>query len=285
MVWFSLWVFLTLVTPIWGAGRVEGLYLSFGQDPCTSMQVSWLGGEGRVRAEYRAMGDRAWREQDGERLERELPLCRVQLKALRPDTEYLLRIEGMQGGIRRFRTMPRALTREVRFVVAGDGLRQRRRFQQVKERICLAKPDFVVIGGDIAYAVRGRRSTRGSAAKWRAFVRHWSDARTSEGRLIPLLFVVGNHDAAHHEAQTFALLAGEDRTYRAVDLGGYLSLFLLDTGHVAPLEGAQTRWLGEVLQQRAQVPCKIAVYHVAAFPSVYSYEGRVLAAVWGLQEI
>lgn len=106
--------------------------------------------------------------------------------------------------------------------------------------------------------------------------------RTDDGRLIPLVVTPGNHDV-RSDAKTpeekgrrlfefFSFPKGA--SYSVLDIGP-ISLFLLDTGHVYPIEGAQTTWLEKALSARQDVPYKLAVYHISAYPAYYSYSGKV----------
>jgi hypothetical protein len=98
----------------------------------------------------------------------------------------------------------------------------------------------------------------------------------SQGRLIPMVACIGNHDVTNqYNCQRtdgpffFALYDGlyPDRTYATLDFGDYLSLVLLDTGHVSPIAGEQTGWLEQSLKKRADYPHLIVVNHVPAYPS------------------
>ena len=73
----------------------------------------------------------------------------------------------------------------------------------------------------------------------------------------------------------FALHDGlyAERSYATLDFGDYLSLVLLDTGHVAPIDGEQTDWLDKTLAERTDRPHLIAVNHVPAYPSYRKSEG------------
>ena len=63
-----------------------------------------------------------------------------------------------------------------------------------------------------------------------------------------------------------------DTTYAALDFGDYLSVVLLDSGHVAPIDGAQADWLGTVLRAREGRPHLFAANHVPAYPSARAPE-------------
>ena len=103
---------------------------------------------------------------------------------------------------------------------------------------------------------------------------------TSDGRMIPIVPVLGNHDVRastlkpmSHHFLFYELFAMPEKgmPYRVLDAGNYLSLFLLDSGHTFHIEGQQTQWLKQALCERENVPYKMAAYHVAAYPSVYPY--------------
>jgi hypothetical protein len=63
-----------------------------------------------------------------------------------------------------------------------------------------------------------------------------------------------------------------DRRYHVMDVGNYLSLVLLNTGHTAAISGAQAAWLGSELAKRAAVPHVFPIYHVPGYPSVRAFE-------------
>jgi hypothetical protein len=105
---------------------------------------------------------------------------------------------------------------------------------------------------------------------------------TSDGRMIPLMPVLGNHDikavALKQKSKDFLfyqLFAFQEEgvPYRVFDAGDYLSLFLLDSGHSYHIEGRQTVWLKNNLCRRENTPYKMAAYHISGYPSVYPYRG------------
>jgi len=57
------------------------------------------------------------------------------------------------------------------------------------------------------------------------------------------------------------------------------SLVLLNTGHTATVQGAQTEWLQGVLAARPTVPFVFPVYHVPGYPSVRSFAGNTSVLV------
>jgi acid phosphatase type 7 len=121
---------------------------------------------------------------------------------------------------------------------------------------------------------------------------------TPEGRVIPVLAAIGNHEIAgsyHHRIDGysqdddtrariapffFALFASPGQPgYGAIDFGDYMSVLLLDTDHANPIEGDQTAWLEETLRERRNVPHLFPLYPVPAYPSVRSFDGGTSARV------
>ena len=117
---------------------------------------------------------------------------------------------------------------------------------------------------------------------------------TSGGRLIPVVAAIGNHEVFSSRDTTEATARmmretgvrlgdapyytalhahARERQYAAVDVGDYLSLVLLNTGHTAMVQGAQAEWLEQALGQRAAVPYVFPVYHVPGYPSVRAFTG------------
>jgi hypothetical protein len=78
-------------------------------------------------------------------------------------------------------------------------------------------------------------------------------------------------DAPHYLAMFDGLF--EHQTYNTLDFGNYLSLVLMDTGHISPITGAQTEWLQKTLADRQEYPHLIVANHVPAYPSYRAPEG------------
>jgi acid phosphatase type 7 len=198
-----------------------------------------------------------------------LSVVRTELADLTPGTEYQFRI-GTQQAVQRFRTMPARATNAFHFISGGDcGVNQ----HAVRNNIIAARQDpmFALIGGDLGYD-DGQNATIAQG-----FIRNYSQNMTdSQGRLIPMVTCIGNHEVRggyggqrEQAPFYFALFDGlyAEKSYAALDFGDYLSLVLLDTGHVAPIAGEQTSWLDRTLRERTERPHLIVVNHVPAYPS------------------
>jgi hypothetical protein len=276
------------------------LYLTWMHDPTTTMTVHWhtTDEDQTSQVAYRKKGESQWQFKEGiygTPPKTNLIVHTVELDELGPGEDYQFRLVGRRG-IYHFRTLPKTLSKPVRFVVGGDAYFYLSVLRKMNEQIASKDPDFVVVGGDIAYT-NGRRAVyKGKGweiKRWRTFLKEWKKQMvTSDGRMIPIVPVLGNHDIKastlipmFHHFLFYELFAMPEKEipYRVLDVGDYLSLFLLDSGHTYHIEGRQTQWLRKTLSERENFPYKIAAYHIAAYPSVYPYRGqspRKIRAQW-----
>ncbi|HEX4129563.1 MAG TPA: metallophosphoesterase family protein [Pirellulales bacterium] len=259
----------------------DTLFLTWQRDPTTTMTVQWIGpahlpapainyttAESNSGAKSVVTRHRPYPMSD-------LHVFRAELTGLTPGTEYQFQI-GEQSSQHRFRTMPAKATDTFTFVSGGDCDVNS---HAVANNIMAAKqdPHFVLIGGDLGYD-DGKK-----VDKSLDFVRNYSQNMVdSQGRLIPLVVCIGNHEVNGGYGKTrreapffFALHDGlyAERSFATLDFGDYLSLVLLDTDHVAPIGGEQTAWLNQALAHRAAYPHLFAVNHVPAYPSHRAFDG------------
>lgn len=268
------------------------LYLTWTDDPTTTMTIQWHSDKDDEKTEvlFRQAGKQEWKSKEGVfnvLHSTDYIAHTVELDQLKPGTNYEFMFPGKKKTYK-FRTMPEDLDRPVRFAIGGDAYYYLNIFRRMCAQVAAQDPDFVVVGGDIAYT-NGRRSVfqtqNWEINRWRTFLREWKVQMVAkDGRLIPLLPVVGNHDVKgsqldplknpiyFYEIFTFP---NKDIPYRSLDFGSYLSLILLDTGHTYPINGKQTEWLANTLGERENFSYKFAAYHVGAYPSVYPYAGAV----------
>lgn len=273
-----------------------GLFLTWRQDPSTTMVIDWhtAGESGPPVLWYRrASGGSQWAGIPARTIPfpySDRSIHRVELTGLEPDATYEFR-PGAGARTYLFRTMPREASRPIRFVVGGDMYHQREWMERTALHATSYDPDFVVIGGDFAYA-DARPENVDRWHDWFDIVK--TTLVTPSGRVIPILPVIGNHEVAgsYYHAITgyrqndasrargapyfYRLFASPGQPgYRVIDFGDYLSIIMLDTDHTNPIPGQQTKWLATVLAARRQVPHIFPVYHVAAFPSVRDFDNTV----------
>ena len=276
----------------WAEELPATLILTWEKDPCRSMTALWLRGPGLGETpskdlpeiiRWKKTGEGRWQSlttesfpfPDPEKLGRpRWTLVRARWDRLEPGGEYLFQLGNSPEA--KFRTAPEEIGRGVTFVEGGDvdiadpsgrmmalGARQ--------------DPLFMSVGGDLAYG--DGHDIKREIAFWK----QWRQAACApDGRLIPFVPGIGNHEVKGgyvREGATFeqmkalapffyALFGGlyERAEPVALDFGNYLSMLLLDSGHVLPVS-SQTDWLRANLEQRKTVPWVFASWHVSTYPS------------------
>ncbi len=274
-------IFLTLKGLNLSAQEPDVLFLTWVDQPSQSIVIQWHSNKSGMQGiSYQKKGDNQWILAQGEvkKLHQaNVFLYSLRIKDLSEDSQYLFKFEKKVYG---FQTLPKDLgKRPIRFVIAGDAYQDAKLFRSMNEQIVKKNPDFIVIGGDIAYAERPFRSRPGKIQRWESFFKLIKkQLMTTDDRIIPIVPVVGNHDvAAGENPQTESVLFYEYFTfpiaylpYRTLQIGDYAAIIMLDRGHSYPIRGEQTQWLKKTLQDHAGVPYRFAVYHVPAYPSVHS---------------
>jgi hypothetical protein len=255
--------------------RPDTLFLTWQRDPTTTMTVQWIGAAGEAADTtvfYAPLEGKEWQAQATAARpypRTDLKVFRAELTGLAPGSTYRFRI-GKQSPLFRFRTMPAKATDTLSFVSGGDcGVNP----HAVANNVQAARQDpmFALLGGDLAY------DNGVSAATNLAFLRNYSRHMIGrDGRLIPMIACIGNHDVDGRYNQPrarapffYALFDGlyPEHGFATLDFGDYLSLVLLDTSHTTPIDGEQADWLDKVLRARKDHPHVLAVNHVPAYPS------------------
>ncbi|GIX03247.1 MAG: phosphatase [Planctomycetaceae bacterium] len=260
---------------------LDSLFLTWQRDPTTTMTIQWVGPSQAqpLSIRYAPAGQPSVRQQDVRvkpYVGTDLHVFRCELTELQPGTDYIFRI-GNHPQEYRFRTMPAKTTDELTFVTGGDaGVAE----AAVRSNLIAARqnPWFVLIMGDLAYD-NGR-----SPETFLKFLQNYSRTMIdAQGRLIPLIAGIGNHEvnggyrATRDKAPSYlSVFDGfyAEKTYGVLDIGDYMSLVLLDTGHIAPVAGEQTAWLEQVLRDRQDRPHLIVANHVPCYPSVRDPQGK-----------
>jgi len=276
------------------------IFVTWNGDPTTTVSVDWhlAAGSDIPAVELRGPGIRRWRSYPGSAVA--FPYStrtarRARIDGLRPGAVYQLRVGGSR--VYRYRTMPASLTRPVRFAAGGDTQAGLEQFGPMNRIAAARDVDFVLFGGDLAYSNGDPRLVEREQTWYETITR---TLVTRNGRLIPVIAAIGNHevfssrDTTEATAQMMretgvklgdspyytALHAhARERQYGVVDVGNYLSVVLLNTGHTAPVQGAQTEWLRGVLAARSTVRHVFPVYHVPGYPSVRAFDGNTSVLV------
>lgn len=259
----------------------ESLFLTWQRDPASTMTVQWVGPAGAMEnaIQYSPMqGDQWQREKVVLKPfpNTDLKVHRCELTGLTAGTDYQFKI-GESSAVHRFRTMPAKQTDVIQFVSGGDcGVNA----HAVGTNRIAAKqdPQFALIGGDLAYD--NGKSPQTFLSFLQNYSKHMLDR---QGRLIPMVTCIGNHEVnggykgkREQSPQYLSVFDGlfTERTFGVLDIGDYLSLVLLDTGHIEPIGGEQTEWLEQVLAERQERPHLIVANHVPAYPSYRAPQGK-----------
>ncbi|MBM3955168.1 MAG: metallophosphoesterase family protein [Planctomycetes bacterium] len=256
-----------------------GVFLTWPDDPTRGMVVNWVNlyPKNATTVFFRradAADDADWSSAEAEELQlapSALVLRRVELAGLAPDTLYRFGIGSRpdtpsQGWLAR--TMPATLSRPVRFVAGGDMMHARESLDRMNRQAARLDPDFALLGGDLAY------ENGALAMRWIDWLSSWTTAgAAADRRLIPLVIGIGNHEvrggyggAIPNDAPYYygLFVRPGGRSHFAADVGDYLSLVMLDSGHTVPIP-AQADWLGEALAARQARPFLFAAYHFPAY--------------------
>lgn len=287
---FEKCVLLWLVAAAWVSVRAgenpfdpSALYLQWQRDPTTTMTIHWHStGEARTAVYFRPLGEVEWDMALGyakpligsERL-----VHTVELQELAPATDYEFCFRPGER-VFKFRTMPKDLSQPVRFVTGGDVYHERKWMDPMNDLAGKLDPAFVVFGGDLAYAHGGTNDEK--ITRWFDYFASWkTNAVAPDGRLIPMLVTIGNHEVKDsfrqplEKARSFYTLFSlpGPQGYACLDFGKYLSLLLLDSDHTHTIAGAQTDWLREQLAARRRIPHVIPVYHTPGYPGYRTEDG------------
>jgi hypothetical protein len=268
------------------------IYLTWQHQPDTTMTIQWITSK-KNRDDvisYRQEGSNEWLSYIGTHFsipeDNPYYIHRVELTQLQPGKTYQFKI-GQSDPVYKFSTMPSDIKSPIRFVVGGDIYHDT--IEIVKEmntQAALASPHFAIAGGDLAYTssaysiFQNWGFSKEKFKRWLTWLSAWSETMvTPDGRLIPIIPVLGNHDVmgrfdqTPEQAKIYHALFGLPGYY-VIDFSNYMSLIILDSDHTHPVKGKQTQWLSNTLYNRSKVPHKFAAYHVGAYPSVRSYHGE-----------
>lgn len=263
------------------------IYLTLQQTPDNCMTICWVvpKTEKEQHLKYREGNHWYQVEASPRTFPRKLPysLFVVELAGLEADKKYeFVLSEGEETYA--FKTLPSTLSHPVKFVVGGDIYHDEIATVEQMNRIAAQQdPDFALLGGDIAYSGSALIFFSEEGKRWIQFLKSWSKTmRQSDGTLIPMITAIGNHDINGRYDQTpeyapfyyFLFPTKSEMGYRVIDFGHYLSLWVLDSGHTRPVQGDQTVWLEKTLHERVQVPFKLALYHVPAYPSARAFDNK-----------
>jgi acid phosphatase type 7 len=207
------------MAPLWASGAElydpPSVYLTWQRSPETTMTIQWLTKPTRLddTVEYHAASETEWRTAKGNHylLPEKMPylLHRVELTGLLPDTMYEFR-PGSDAVIFKFKTMPAKLNGPIRFVIGGDVYHDDlHTLGKMNRKAAGTNPHFALVGGDLTYAedtfvfFKFLGIFKDRSVRWMEWLKAWKKQMVApDGRLIPMIPAIGNHDTHGRFGQT-----------------------------------------------------------------------------------
>ena len=284
-----------------------GLILTWQRAPASTITIDWhTDAEGSPsELEYKKLETEDWQSVAGDRSPFPFSgriIHRVVLTGLEADTEYRFRFNE-NSPYRKFRTMPERADRPIRFAAGGDVRHRIEWMKQTNRRAAAYEPDFILWGGDLAYA----DGLEDRVERWYEFMEATMNTLvTPDGRVLPVIASIGNHEVIgyvydrddHELRENMPPYTQDDESreriapyfydlfafpgqpgYGVLDFGDYMSILILDTDHSNPVEGEQTEWLESVLADRKDRPHLFPAYHVPAWPGVRDSDGPISSRI------
>lgn len=184
----------------------------------------------------------------------------------------------------KFQTIPGG-NAAIRFVVGGD-MSVIPAVAQLHRQAALRSPMFALMTGDLAID----NGLLSNWALWDTWLSQWEENMvTPDGRMIPMVLGMGNHEVDGAFDQTpdkapfyFGYFAqSAPKGYFSRRFGQNMALLVMNSGHVAPVDGEQATWISGELTAASAVPNRFAAYHVPVYPSERPLSDSGVAAVRG----
>lgn len=294
---FSLFLLIALSLKLLGLDPCDPLavWLTLDGPPTSSITIHWLNQEQDLplTLQYREKGESVWHvlSYKSTQLPNNLPYSKhaYALSGLKCDTEYEFKFTKSSSPYF-FRTAQSKLERPVSFIAGGDIYHDdKETLEKMHKQIPSLSPDFILLGGDIAYSAPKFSFSQDEFDRWLDFLTLAKQYfRTKEGRLIPVIAAIGNHDVAgrYHQSienapffSLFFMKPQRTTTSHHLLFGNYLSLIILDSGHTQYVGKEQVKWLENALKIQKSIPHKFAAYHVPAWPSVRKTTTKISPAI------
>lgn len=276
-------------TGLFGQEEPGGIYLTWKEDPTSTISIDWhLKNSDSQSLYYRKKGTKNWKKSASTVLDfpfSNRKIHRVFLNGLTANQAYEIKL-GQFDKVYYFKTMPKDIAKTpISFAIGGDTMHDQAWMEKTNRQVLPYHPDFIVWGGDLAYANGDGKNVK----RWYA----WFDAVKNtliqeDGRIIPILAGIGNHEVkkGYNDEDISENLKMEKRKesapfyyslfafpgqpgYGVLEFGQYLSFIFLDSDHTNAIDGPQKDWLERELslQKEKNTSHVMAIYHVPAYPS------------------
>ncbi|TXC76042.1 T9SS type A sorting domain-containing protein [Luteibaculum oceani] len=177
----------------------------------------------------------------------------VELSNLEAGSDYFFVVVDDNGVSERlyFKTTPENMDVPLSLVCGANMTGNRQLRQEAFSLIAKLKPDLVVLGGDF--------TGFSLPIEWEAWLDDWQLATSSDGRVYPIVPVLGDEDASTDLVDIFGLQSEDSYYYLPVG-ENQLALYLLNTNESSSEE--QRLWMANSLSLNASSKFwKMAAYH------------------------
>lgn len=257
------------------AATPRQIVLTIQENPQTSMTITWRtdheGADSRLA--YSVTGEDSFVEAMAETStfeETKAWIHSVKLNNLKPATSYTVIVEtdGVKADAFTFRTAP-SESEDLIFVIGADAQHLQTQMDVIKEvfkKAASEDPDLFIYSGDFVNAEL-------SEYEWDLFFDLWHDVMiTEEGRRIPLVPTIGNHEVVAGFGGTKDLAVyyynrlklPQPETYHVTQYGPDFTIISLDSNHTSTIE-EQIDWLETTLETHQESLWTLVHYHVGSW--------------------
>ena len=208
------------------------------------------------------------------------------LTGLKPNTIYYFVVHDDQGTSARmyFKTIPDNPNVGITYIAGGDSrtgtsselnyLTCRPNRQACDSLVAKIRPDFVTFNGDFVYS--------GSTAYWTDWFTDWQFSLGSDGHLVPIITVMGNHEGTTDVYNMFDVPISND--YFSLGMGGNLIRIYSLNSELSGCDATQLSWLTNDLKLytgTANEPYwKFVQYHIPFVPHANYTANTTLSNCW-----
>lgn len=174
----------------------------------------------------------------------------ARITGLSPNTIYYFVIKDSQGTSQPFwfKTAPNDLSR-LSFIAGGDSRNNRTPRQNANKLVAKLKPHAVLFGGDM--------TNEDNDSQWQDWFDDWQLTTSTDGRMIPIIPIRGNHENASTIYNLFDTTNYE--SYYSITFGDNLFTAFCLNSEIS-VTGDQLTWLTNELQTNTSI-WKGAQYH------------------------
>jgi len=211
----------------------------------------------------------------------------ARLTGLTPNTIYYFVVHDDNGTSARmyFKTLPNNPDVGITFIAGGDSrtgtildgtdyVNCRPDRQTNDSLVAKIRPDFVTFNGDFVYS--------GNTSYWSDWFTDWQFTLGTDGHLVPIVPVMGNHEASADVYNLFDIPTTND--YYSLEIGGNLLRLYSLNSELTGCDVTQQSWLSNDLQLYTGTPnepyWKFAQYHTPFVPHAYYTANTTLSACW-----